>query len=77
MRRKLWLWLGLSCSLVWPAAAQIQRDTTATDTTTVPPAEGTEEYSVPWRLSYFPYLTGGANDGPVISARVRYWQPAE
>ena len=31
----------------------------------------------PWRLSYFPYLSGGANDGPVISARLRYWQPAE
>jgi len=31
----------------------------------------------PWRLSYFPYLSGGANDGPVISARARYWQPAE
>lgn len=30
----------------------------------------------PWRLSYFPYLSGGANDGPVISARLRYWQPA-
>ena len=27
----------------------------------------------PWRLSYFPYLSGGANDGPVISARLRYW----
>lgn len=34
-------------------------------------------YRSPWRLSYFPYLSGGANDGPVISARLRYWQPAE
>jgi hypothetical protein len=31
----------------------------------------------PWRLSYFPYLSGGANDGPVLSARMRYWQPAD
>ena len=31
----------------------------------------------PWRLSYFPYLSGGVNDGPVISARLRYWRPAE
>ena len=31
----------------------------------------------PWRTSYFPYLSGKANDGPVISARIRYWQPAE
>lgn len=39
------------------------------------PAE--REPGSPWRLSYFPYLSGGANDGPVISARLRYWQPAE
>jgi hypothetical protein len=30
-----------------------------------------------WRLSYFPYLSGGYNDGPLISLRARYWQPAE
>ena len=36
-----------------------------------------EDSGSPWRLSYFPYLSGGANDGPMISARVRYWQPAE
>jgi hypothetical protein len=30
-----------------------------------------------WRLSYFPYVTGNADGGPVIAARVRYWQPAE
>ena len=77
MKRTLWLWLGLSCSLPGPAVAQVQRDTTPTDTTTVAPAGDTEEYSVPWRLSYFPYLTGGANDGPVLATRVRYWQPAE
>ena len=31
----------------------------------------------PWRTSYFPFFSGMANDGPVISARLRYWQPAE
>ena len=31
----------------------------------------------PWRTSYFPYLGGMANDGPVFAFRVRYWQPAE
>lgn len=31
----------------------------------------------PWRLSYFPFISGGANDGPILSARLRYWQPAE
>jgi Omp85 superfamily domain len=33
-------------------------------------------YDSPWRTSYFPYISGAANDGPVISARLRYWQPA-
>ncbi len=39
--------------------------------------ESEEDDSAPWRTSYFPYLSGLANDGPVISARIRYWQPAE
>ena len=34
------------------------------------------EPTSPWRTSYFPYFSGLANDGPVISARIRYWQPA-
>jgi hypothetical protein len=34
------------------------------------------EHRSPWRLSYFPYISGLANDGPVLSARARYWQPA-
>jgi outer membrane protein assembly factor BamA len=33
--------------------------------------------AIPWRTSYFPYLAGGTNDGPVLAFRVRYWQPAE
>jgi hypothetical protein len=36
-----------------------------------------ESTAARWRLSYFPYLSGGVNDGPVISARVRYWRPAD
>jgi hypothetical protein len=36
-----------------------------------------EDYSVPWRTSFFPYLSGGTNDGPVLNFRVRYWQAAE
>jgi outer membrane protein assembly factor BamA len=31
----------------------------------------------PWRTSYFPYITGGANDGPVLAFRVHHFQPAE
>lgn len=36
------------------------------------PAERT-----PWRTSYFPYITGGTNDGPVLAFRVHHFQPAE
>ena len=39
--------------------------------------EGEEEYRPSWRTSYFPYFSGLANDGPVVSARLRYWQPAD
>jgi len=36
-----------------------------------------ESSDMPWRTSYFPYLSGGANDGPLLNFRVRYWQAAE
>jgi outer membrane protein assembly factor BamA len=35
------------------------------------------ETSAPWRTSYFPYFTGGTNDGPVLAFRVHHFQPAE
>jgi outer membrane protein assembly factor BamA len=35
------------------------------------------ETETPWRTSYFPYLTGGTNDGPVLAFRVHHFQPAE
>ncbi len=35
------------------------------------------EESLPWRTSYFPYFSGGANDGLMLNFRVRYWQAAE
>ena len=40
-------------------------------------AQAQEESGVPWRTSYFPYLSGGTNDGPMLNFRVRYWQAAE
>jgi hypothetical protein len=33
--------------------------------------------SAPWLLSYFPYVTGGANDAPQVAFRARYWRPAD
>jgi outer membrane protein assembly factor BamA len=38
--------------------------------------EDESEPRASWRTSYFPTVGGLANDGPVISARIRYWQPA-
>jgi surface antigen Omp85-like protein len=56
-------------------------DTTAAgDTTAVSDTLATLEEAqpkTPWRTSYFPYITGGANDGPVLAFRVHYFQPAE
>jgi hypothetical protein len=50
------------------------RDTTVTD---VVVSEPEAEPSTPWATSYFPYITGGANDGPVLAFRVHRFQPAE
>jgi outer membrane protein assembly factor BamA len=38
--------------------------------------ERDESERAPWRTSYFPYVTGVANDFPVLAAKVRYWQAA-
>ena len=40
-------------------------------------ALGEETTHAAWRTSYFPYLTGGTNDGPVLAFRVHHFQPAE
>jgi outer membrane protein assembly factor BamA len=40
-------------------------------------AAAQEESGLPWRTSYFPYLSGGTNDGPVLNFRVRHSQAAE
>ena len=40
-------------------------------------AQDEAEHTTPWRLSYFPYIAGLANDGPAYFLRARYWQPAE
>lgn len=36
----------------------------------LPPSE------YPWLVSYFPYVAGGLGGGPVLAARLRYFQPA-
>jgi hypothetical protein len=75
-------------SLLWAArlGAQVPTgpepaDTTAaSDTTEVGDTTRTlseAEPRTPWKTSYFPYLTSGPNDGPVVAFRVHYFQPAE
>lgn len=49
---------------------------TADSVAPIGPSEAREP-GARWRTSYFPYLTGGANDSPVLAFRVRHWQPAE
>ncbi len=59
-----------------PLAAQV----TETQQAPEPPPETAHpepEPSARWRTSWFPYLAGGANDTPVLSFRLRYWQPAD
>jgi len=46
---------------------------------TPPPAvvvESLPPSDYPWLLSYYPLVGGGLGGGPVVVARVRYWQPS-
>ena len=86
--RALALPLFLSCMATAGLTAQVPQDTNAVapakdsavapakDSAVTAAEDSAESYVIPWRISYFPYLTGGANDGPVLAARIRYWQPA-
>ena len=47
------------------------------DTAGAPDSLIEPETQTPWRTSYFPYVTGGTNDGPVLAFRVHHFQPAE
>jgi hypothetical protein len=57
----------------------VQVDTVRIDGDTVeqPVEELSVETGPPWRLSYYPYVTGGSGEGPMLAARVRYSQPSE
>jgi outer membrane protein assembly factor BamA len=70
-------------ALLWSARliAQVPDSPEPVDTTYVEEAEDVDEAEsppkVPWRTSYFPYITGGPNDGPLLAFRVHHFQPAE
>ena len=42
----------------------------------IPLGDSTARDFQPWLLSYYPYVAGGVGRGPVLMARVRYFQPA-
>src|SRR6187200_315040 len=48
----------------------------AQETKSDTPSQETKS-DIPWRTSFFPYLTGGSNDGPVLAFRVHHFQAAE
>jgi surface antigen Omp85-like protein len=61
-----------------PEPADTNARTDTTEVSDVPVTEADQaEPKTPWRTSYFPYLTGGPNDGPLLAFRVHYFQPAE
>jgi len=75
-------------ALVLPAGGALSAQTPDSQATTAPrvtpdsvasieSSSASPDRSAPWRTSYFPYLTGGANDSPVLAFRVRHWQAAE
>ena len=68
------------CLLAVRVAAQVPEASDApetADTGDVAEPYTEPETKTPWRTSYFPYLTGGTNDGPVVGFRVHHFQPAE
>ncbi len=64
---RLSLRLAAASILVWAAPARLRAQEAAPQQTNT---------DAPWRTSYFPYLSGLSNDGPLISFRVRRSQAA-
>jgi outer membrane protein assembly factor BamA len=66
-------------ALFWAAGVRAQVPEAANTPAAADTTDASEEPQpeTPWRTSYFPYLTGGTNDGPVIAFRVHHFQPAE
>jgi hypothetical protein len=61
-------------------SSQVRDTTQAGDSSRGAPGDTETRATEPgarWRTSWFPYLSGGANDSPVLAFRVRHWQPAD
>ena len=57
-----------------PEPADTAGQTAYADTVNTP--EGPAQKTA-WKTSYFPYVSGAPNDGPLLAFRVHYFQPAE
>lgn len=73
----------MSCGLVGVALMVMAAGAHAQDSIVSPVLpESVEDIStdagkIPWRTSWFPFITGRSNDGPMLSVRLRHWQPAD
>lgn len=74
LRHRVTAALACCFAAVHPLQAQDSTEVDLTDPLAVDTSWTNTE--LPWRLSYFPYLTGLSNDGPLLAVRVRYWKPA-
>ena len=72
---RTWQWLAAAILLAPRAAVAQVPETQQAPAPAPPPLE--DEPGARWRTSYFPYLTGGANDSPLLAFRLRHWQPAD
>jgi outer membrane protein assembly factor BamA len=74
LRRAAACLTGLASLVALPASAQEPTTPSPAQPAPVPPPQTNTD--VPWRTSYFPYLSGLSNDGPLVSFRIRRSQAA-
>ena len=70
------LWAGRLAAQV-PTSPEPSDTAALADTTKTSDTVSEAQPKTPWRTSYFPYLTSGPNDGPLVAFRVHHFQPAE
>jgi outer membrane protein assembly factor BamA len=80
--------LSVLLALLWAARLPAQIPDSPEPSDTIAPADtmqladttrttGDAQVRTPWKTSYFPYLAGAPNDGPLLAFRLHYFQPAE
>ncbi len=78
--RRLCSGLATACCLLGSSAALRAQQTPPASPPATPPVAPADSQltntDVPWRTSYFPFITGLTNDGPLIAFRVRRFKAA-